>query len=415
MKIFRISFIFVLAFCLVFSKVYASEIVQNLYDVVTSLSPGDISVQHELTFTLPSDVNISPSDYVILEMPYYGNINISNIGVSGSFVYGNPANGLVSSVNQQNDIVLTNLSIVGGQSITITGFEATNPYNQADYTETLVLSSDSQGVNVFASGLVNPGETKSGIESVVSVEPYLSTVVLEGYAYPTDFITVDENGATLGTGTPNGTGYFKIEMTGLNPGNHTFSIYGIDNQNFLTTTLTESYYLLPYQTNTFNNIILSPIITGVSPTQITQGNSFTITGEGVPNSNVEINLVSQGIEVPTTSDNNGNFVYTYTQTSNMLPGVYTLDAYLNTQYSLPSPTSSTVNFTIVSAGGSSNPQPNCDISKGDLNCDGIVNISDFSILVYYWGSNSSLADINHDGIVNILDFSIMMYYWGKSV
>ena len=53
-----------------------------------------------------------------------------------------------------------------------------------------------------------------------------------------------------------------------------------------------------------------------------------------------------------------------------------------------------------------------DISEGDLNCDSIINLTDFSILMYYWGTTDDTADINEDDIVNISDFSIMMYYWG---
>jgi hypothetical protein len=47
----------------------------------------------------------------------------------------------------------------------------------------------------------------------------------------------------------------------------------------------------------------------------------------------------------------------------------------------------------------------------DLNQDGKVNLIDFSILLYYWGTNNPCADQNQDGIVNLVDFSIMMYYW----
>ena len=55
------------------------------------------------------------------------------------------------------------------------------------------------------------------------------------------------------------------------------------------------------------------------------------------------------------------------------------------------------------------------ICKGaDLNFDNKINITDFSILLYFWNQKKSAnpcADINFDGIVNIVDFSIMMYWW----
>jgi hypothetical protein len=50
-------------------------------------------------------------------------------------------------------------------------------------------------------------------------------------------------------------------------------------------------------------------------------------------------------------------------------------------------------------------------SIGDLNCDGVVNLVDFSILVFNWNTASAVADINEDGTVSLPDFSIMLFYW----
>ncbi|MBI3571906.1 hypothetical protein HY091_00005, partial [Candidatus Kaiserbacteria bacterium] len=50
----------------------------------------------------------------------------------------------------------------------------------------------------------------------------------------------------------------------------------------------------------------------------------------------------------------------------------------------------------------------------DLNCDGGVNLTDFSILLFFWKATNptnARADINHDGSVNVVDFSIMLYQW----
>jgi hypothetical protein len=48
---------------------------------------------------------------------------------------------------------------------------------------------------------------------------------------------------------------------------------------------------------------------------------------------------------------------------------------------------------------------------GDLNCDGFVNLVDFSILLFNWNTASEVADINSDGIVSLPDFSVMLYNW----
>ncbi|MEK7514216.1 MAG: dockerin type I domain-containing protein, partial [Patescibacteria group bacterium] len=49
----------------------------------------------------------------------------------------------------------------------------------------------------------------------------------------------------------------------------------------------------------------------------------------------------------------------------------------------------------------------------DLNCDGYVDIVDFSIMYYWFDRNNppKRVDLSKDGAVNIYDFSIMAYYW----
>ncbi len=53
----------------------------------------------------------------------------------------------------------------------------------------------------------------------------------------------------------------------------------------------------------------------------------------------------------------------------------------------------------------------------DLNCDGKVNLIDFSMMLYFWGTkapfSNQFVDINKDSKVNAVDFSIMLYQWNK--
>ncbi len=52
----------------------------------------------------------------------------------------------------------------------------------------------------------------------------------------------------------------------------------------------------------------------------------------------------------------------------------------------------------------------------DLNCDGRVDIYDFSILLYYLknqGSFEAIHDLKPDGKIDLSDISIMFYYWDE--
>lgn len=53
------------------------------------------------------------------------------------------------------------------------------------------------------------------------------------------------------------------------------------------------------------------------------------------------------------------------------------------------------------------------LSPGDLNSDGFVNVVDLGILLSNWNrTGPSPADINKDGIVNVIDLGILLSNWG---
>jgi hypothetical protein len=55
------------------------------------------------------------------------------------------------------------------------------------------------------------------------------------------------------------------------------------------------------------------------------------------------------------------------------------------------------------------------VTPSDLNRDGNINLTDFSILIFWWqtsgGNSDPKADINGNGNVGLEDFSILLFNW----
>ena len=54
-------------------------------------------------------------------------------------------------------------------------------------------------------------------------------------------------------------------------------------------------------------------------------------------------------------------------------------------------------------------------AEGDINDNGIVDISDLSILLSKWNTNYTLADLNNSGKVDVVDLSILLSNWNKVI
>lgn len=63
---------------------------------------------------------------------------------------------------------------------------------------------------------------------------------------------------------------------------------------------------------------------------------------------------------------------------------------------------------------SPNPTGSQCSPQGDLDCSGVVNALDLSILLGQFGTNNATADLDSSGVVNALDLSVLLANFGKS-
>jgi hypothetical protein len=76
------------------------------------------------------------------------------------------------------------------------------------------------------------------------------------------------------------------------------------------------------------------------------------------------------------------------------------------------------NVTLIACAFGADPsytdQTDADVATrvGDANGDGVVNVSDFLLMLSQWGSAGPEGDVNHDGIVDVSDFLLILSNWG---
>ena len=132
---------------------------------------------------------------------------------------------------------------------------------------------------------------------------------------------------------------------------------------------------------------------------------MSIYGQTAPESKIEISDEStEAIIGKTVASEEGDWEYPFS-TKVLDDGLHTARAKATSSEGLLSSYSKVLNF-YIGEGALAGICPNAD-----LNSDGKVNLVDFSILLYSWGTANACADQNNDGKVNLPDFSIMMYYW----
>jgi subtilisin-like proprotein convertase family protein len=215
----------------------------------------------------------------------------------------------------------------------------------------------------------------------------------------------------IGTDLAGPTGLFSKYFPAMEPGLHEISLYGVDPNNRATSIVPLTINAPAYQTTTISNILLSPTVS-IHSNSIIKGDPIYATGSAYPGTTVTIFTDTPLRTYTASSSAQGVWNLTINDTDDYNPGDYRLYGLAQTGGGLQSLKSQTLVFSILTSPDDPGGNPCGDISSGDLNCDSQINLTDFSILMYYWGTNDSTADINQDGTVDLTDFSIMMYYWG---
>ena len=236
---------------------------------------------------------------------------------------------------------------------------------------------------------------------------YGNQLTFNGIAYPNSLVTLVQDVTIAATTTAATSGYFSMGLNGLSNGTYNFSLYAADSTGNLSPNLNTSRTISSGVAVVVNDLIIAPTI-HLSYSTIKQGESLTISGYTAPSVPVTINISGQA-NVNVTSDANGYYSYLLDTTA-LIKAVYQVFSHALVG-SINSPNSFTLSFEV---GDTSVPTPSPECKRSDLNCDGWVNLIDFSILLYFWDDTNPFnprADIDKSGKVGLRDFSIMLYDW----
>ena len=247
--------------------------------------------------------------------------------------------------------------------------------------------------------------------------PTTGQISFQGLAFPYALVTIVKNGQVAITVSADSTGSFTTALGNLTPGTYTFIIYGDDSAGARSASLTVTLAVVAGSTTAVSGLFLPPTIsTNVS--EVKQGNTIDFYGYTLPyaQTSVQIRNTSGTIMYNFTTAANalGQWTYSFNSTGSPYGDYMTqVQAISGGEHSV---FSKTISFTIGAADVVYTP-PTC-LPKADLNCDGRVNIVDFSIAAYWWQrplTADAITKVDNklwpDGVVNLRDFSVMAYYW----
>lgn len=246
-------------------------------------------------------------------------------------------------------------------------------------------------------GSFDPGESEPVPDTYVSVE---------GKAYPNSNVNILKDGNVIGVVSSDSQANFSFSINGVEPGVATFGFWAEDRIGLRSISYTVTFEVSEGASTMVSGVFIPPTI-DMEETVIDPGDTVRIFGTSVPDVEVETHIHSEAKLVRgATSDESGAWEIEL-DTSPLEIGQHTARSLFQLSQggnALESSYSRAITFFLgVEA-------TDTDLSA-DLNNDGRVNLADFSILLFHWGTSNPIADINNNGSVGLADFSIMLFQW----
>jgi cysteine-rich repeat protein len=241
-----------------------------------------------------------------------------------------------------------------------------------------------------------------------SSEPLGDTQIsVTGQTIPRADVTILLNAEEVGEVRADANGRFEF-ATEASPGTASMGFWTEDDDGNRSITINTTFDVTQGAITDVNGVLIPPTLV-VDDQTVDPGDVVRFSGQTIPNAIVDLYRDQSTVVGTVTSDNSGRWEFTY-DTAGVSPADYSFRAKvtvgsgsLNTESGF----SSTLQLFVGVDGQPTTPS--------DLNRDGSVNLTDFSILIFWWNTNGGdsdpPADINGNGNVGIEDFSILLFNW----
>lgn len=239
-------------------------------------------------------------------------------------------------------------------------------------------------------------------------------VTVSGRAYPLSRVTVLKDGAVAATTIAGPDARFSVTLTRISGGTHTISVRAEDAVGRESALFSFPLRVTEGAMTTVSGIFLSPTI-DLDKQQVKQGDPLAIFGRTAPDAQVNITVHSEEvISRQVVADRDGTYLY-YLNTAPLSMGDHTAEALSGTNANaILSAVSPKVGFVVGTENIARDTQVPTDCRKADINCNGRVDLVDYSILVYWYQRAGELpprVDLNGDRVITLVDLSILAYYW----
>ncbi len=233
-------------------------------------------------------------------------------------------------------------------------------------------------------------------------------LIISGWSSPNAAINLLRHGVVVGGTAAGAGGQFELVVAGIPAGTQFFGVYGVDKLGAKSATTSFTKEIQAGITAKVENFFLAPTI-ALSHETIKKGESITAAGFTFPDSVVSVFLDGNST-AKFRAGADGAWSYSLSTESFAL-GNHAFQAQSQSAGRF-STYSQTKNFTVSLL--PSVPLPIGQCVRTDFNCDGRVDLTDFSIMIFFWEQTrpqNPKVDINGDGVVNLIDLSILLYDW----